>query len=98
MFDVYARSSQVTPLLQHHPNLQEELRGLFQQFHHQSLSLATASRDMTSVSESPDGIRREDVCEDTGTGAEEAEVAGRPVFTENISPLSSGGKVMAWTR
>lgn len=101
VFDVHIRSSQVAPLLQHHPHLQEELRGLFQQFRHQSLSLAAASRDMKTVFESPDGIRTKEVCvqTDTARGAkeEEEEEAGRPAFAKNISLVSSGGKV-SWTR
>lgn len=100
MFDVSVHSSQVTPLLQHHPNLQEELWGLFQQFQHQSLSLATASRDMNTGFGNADGIRRKEVCEQTDTGrdAEDEKEAGRPVFAKNVSLGSSGGKVVAWTR
>lgn len=80
VFDSFV-SSQVTPLLQHHPELQEELWGLFQQFQHQSLSLATASGDLKTV---PDGMRREE------------EEAGSP--PRNMSLVSSGGTVAAWTR
>ncbi|XP_056876965.1 GON-4-like protein isoform X2 [Takifugu flavidus] len=94
----------ITPLLRHHPDLQEELWGLFQQFHGQSLSLATANKDMNCVSQNPpDGNRRkegEDVCEESETGrdAEEEKVSGRPVFAKNISLISSGEKVIMWTR
>ncbi|TNM92668.1 hypothetical protein fugu_018070 [Takifugu bimaculatus] len=78
----------ITPLLRHHPDLQEELWGLFQQFHGQSLSLATANKDMNCVSQNPpDGNRRkegEDVCEESETGrdAEEEKVSGRPCFRQ----------------
>lgn len=51
----------------------------------------------------PDGNRRkeaEGVCEDSETGryAEEEKVSGRPVFAKNISLVSSGEKVIMWTR
>lgn len=88
-------SSQVTPLLRHHPNLQEELRGLFQQFHHQSLSLATAGEDVNRDIENPhDGSEIEEHEEsDTGRDAEDEKV-----FAKNISLISSGEKVVVWTR
>lgn len=100
MPDASIRRSQVTPLLRHHPSLQEELRGLLQQFHHRSLSLAATSRDMDAVPESPDGVRRTEACEraHAGPDAEEEREAGRPVFARNISLISSGEKVVAWTR
>lgn len=68
------------------------------------MSLATANKDMNCVSQNPpDGNRRkegEDVCEESETerDAEEEKVSGRPVFAKNISLISSGEKVIMWTR
>lgn len=59
---------------------------------------------MNCVSQNPpDGNWRkegEDVCEESETGrdAEEEKVSGRPVFAKNISLISSGEKVIMWTR
>lgn len=59
---------------------------------------------MNCVSQNPpDGNRRkegEHVCEDSETGryAEEKKEPGRPVFAKNISLISSGEKVIMWTR
>lgn len=77
---------------------------MFQQFHGQSLSLAAANKDMTCVSQNPpDGNRRKeegDVCEESEAGrdVEEEKVSGKPVFAKNISLISSGEKVIMWTR
>lgn len=97
-FSVFPSSPQVAPLLQHHPDLQEELRGLFQQFHHCSLSMATANRDMKAVFESPDGMTTKEECEETDTGRDAAEEAGPPVMARQVSAVPSGGTAAAWTR
>ncbi|XP_049891374.1 GON-4-like protein [Epinephelus moara] len=83
---------QISSLLRHHSDLQEEFWEFFKQLHGQSSPVATGPKTIEGdciTQNPPDGNRKR---------AEASDELERPVCAKNISMTSSGEKVIVWTR
>lgn len=90
--------SQISTLLRHHPDLQEEFWDFFQHLQAHSSETSSVTTEMDSVSQNPTDRSREGVDrEDEEEEEEENEVEEKRPAVINMSMTLSGEKVI-WTR
>ncbi|KAM9839105.1 GON-4-like protein [Aulostomus maculatus] len=96
----------ISALLKHHPDLQQELKGLFLHLRTQSPPVAANSEttETNCISQNPPDKPRERMDKQTfgesemGQGAWEEEEPERALRAKNISMGSNGEKLVVWTR